>query len=142
MHHIHAAFAGDRRNTVREFVHDGILPGAELLQFDLRLTESNPASGGMFGFVENFGSVEERFGRDTAAIEANPAEPFLFLDQNDFFAFVGGVECGSISARTCSKHNNVSFQGFHDREISSSGVATGSSSGFQELFAKVFEAVN
>ena len=53
--------------------------------------------------------VEQRLGRDAAAVQAHAAEPLLALDQNDLLAQVRRVKCRRVTARPGADDHNFSF---------------------------------
>jgi hypothetical protein len=57
--------------------------------------------------------VKEGLGGDAAAVEADAAQLFVLLDEEDFFAKVGGVEGGGITAGAGAEYNEFSSDGFH-----------------------------
>ena len=60
--------------------------------------KSMPAKAGFARFADQLGGVQISFGRNASAVQANAAQPLLAFDQDDFFALVGGVKGGGISA--------------------------------------------
>jgi len=47
--------------------------------------------------------VQEGFGRNAAPIETDAAESFILLDEEDFFAEIGGIKRGGVTARACAR---------------------------------------
>ena len=57
--------------------------------------------------------VQQRLGRDAAAVQADAAEPLLALDEDDFLALVRRVERRGVSARAGADDHDFSFDWFH-----------------------------
>ena len=60
-------------------------------------------------------AYKQRLGRNAAAIEADAAQLFVLLDEQDFFAQVGGVKRGGVTARAGAQHHNFSLNGIHGK---------------------------
>ena len=112
--HLHAALFGQEADPAGKFVHDGVFPGAQFVQFDLRRAEGDAAMGGFPGFADHLGGVQQGLGGNAAAIEANAAQFFVLFDKKNFFAKVGGVKGGGVAAGPGAKNNNLSMNGVHD----------------------------
>ncbi len=81
-----------------QLADDVLLPGAELVQVDLRLREGDPEARGVLGLGEHLRRVEQRLRRDAADVQADAADPLMALDQRHLQAEVGGAERGRIPA--------------------------------------------
>ena len=57
--------------------------------------------------VHDFGNVQQRLGRDAAAIEAHAARVRTGIDERDLHAAIGGVERSRIAARTGANDRNL-----------------------------------
>jgi len=62
---------------------------------------------------DHLGRMEQRLGGDAAAIEADPAQFFFLLHQDDFLTQVGGVKGRSVTAGPGAQHNNISMNRIH-----------------------------
>ena len=74
----------------------------------------------MLGFArrtDGMGCVEQCFGGDATTVEANPAQSWIALDENDFLAQVGRVKRRGVSARPCADDNDFCFDWVHEMEI-------------------------
>ena len=70
--------------------------------------EGDAAMGGFAGFDDHLGGVEQGFGGNAAAIEADAAEVFVLLDEEHFLAKVRGVKRGGVTARAGAQNHNFS----------------------------------
>ncbi len=69
---------------------------------------------GRFPRLDNhFGRVQQGLGGDAAPIEADAAQFFVLLHQQDFPAKVGGVKSGGVSAGSRPQHHNFSMNRIH-----------------------------
>ena len=62
--------------------------------------------------------MEQGLGGDAAAVEADAAEAFVALYQNDFLAEVGRVKRRGVTAWPGADNYDFSFDGFHVNQIS------------------------
>ena len=70
--------------------------------------EGDAAMLGFAGGADRVGRVQQRLGRDAAAVEADAAQALVPLDQDDFLAEVGRVEGRGIAARAAAdNHESV-----------------------------------
>ena len=75
----------------------------------------------MFGFFRNIdlvSCVKQRLRWNATAIQTNAAEPFLALDEDDFFAEVGGIKRRRVSARPRADNDDLSFDRVHEKSVS------------------------
>jgi hypothetical protein len=68
---------------------------------------------GFFGGRQRMGRVEQGFRRNAAPIQADTAELFVLLDENDFFAEVGGVKGRGVPAGAGADYHDIRFGWFH-----------------------------
>jgi hypothetical protein len=59
------------------------------------------------------GGVQERFGGNASAIEANASETLVALDEDDFFAEVCGVEGRGVSSGAGADDDDLGLNGIH-----------------------------
>ena len=79
--------------------------------------EGDAAMLGFAGGGDGVGGVQQRLGRDAAAVQADAAQPLVLLDQNDFLAQVRRVKRRRVAARAAAHHHDFSFDRFHDESI-------------------------
>ena len=59
------------------------------------------------GFLNNARCMQQRFGRNTAYIQANPAESRVTLDQGHFKAKIGGTKSSGVAAGTGAQYYKI-----------------------------------
>jgi len=69
---------------------------------------------GFFGGSNLVRRMEQRFGGNATPVQTNAPEPFVALDEDDFFTKVGRVKCRSISARAGTNDDDFSLNRIHD----------------------------
>ena len=114
MHHLDVAALGQAGNALAQFLEDGILPGAQLVQIDMRRAKSDALTGGIVRFADQIGGMQQGFGGNAAPVKADAAQTGLLLDQNDLLALVGGIKRGGIAARPATHHDDFSINRFHE----------------------------
>ena len=87
----------------------------EFVEFNLGFAEGDAAMSAFFGLDKHSGGVKEGFGRDATAIEADAAEFFVLLDEENFFSEVGGVKGGRIAARAGTENYDFCDNWVHSR---------------------------
>src|SRR5262245_50446614 len=65
------------------------------------------------GFGDQLGGMQEGFRRDASPVQADSAEPFILLHQEDIPAMVSCIKCGSISSWTCSNDDDFGINRLH-----------------------------
>ena len=82
----------------------------------------------MLGFArgaDRVGGVQQRLGRDAAAVQADAAQALVPLDQDDFLAEVGRVKGRGIAARARAHNDDFSFDRFHiENDVQVEMIAT------------------
>ena len=104
-------------------------------------SKGDAAMGGFARFAMMLcAAFKQRLGGDAAAIEANAAESFVLLDQNDFFAEVGGVKRRGITARPAA-HNTISvlIGSMCKSDLRSCDRSTASRQFFVEVFERLHQ---
>jgi len=97
--------------TAGHLEHNGMGFLADLFEVHLGRAEGEAPFGGLFGVVDQFGHVEQRFRGDAPAVEAGAAGVGLHVNQGRLQAQVGGMKCGSIAAGTGAHHGEVGGKG-------------------------------
>ena len=110
---LHIALLREHGDAAAKLLNDGFLPFAQLGDVNFGRFKNNAAMGGFARAGNAVDGVQQRLGRDAAAIEADAAEAFVALDENDFFAEVGGVKRRRITARAAAHNYDFSFDWFH-----------------------------
>ena len=86
-----------------------LLPGAQLVEVDLRLAEADAMGRERPGFVHDAGRMQERLRRYAADVEADTAESRITLDDHRAHAEVGGTERGRVAARSPAEYQHLAF---------------------------------
>ena len=73
-HHLDFALLGERRESAGQPLHDAGLPGAQLVEIELRLAEDDAVRAHRVRILDDLGRVQQRLGRDAADIQAHAAE--------------------------------------------------------------------
>src|SRR4029078_3099769 len=92
-----AAEFGQLRHASGKFGQDGILPRPELHDIDVGSAEGDSAMFRLLDGGERVRGMEQGFGRDATAGQANAAELFVLLDEDNFLAEVSGIKGGGVS---------------------------------------------
>ena len=79
---------------------DLVLEVAQLVEIDLGLAELDAEILRVRRLADHVGDVQQRLGRDAAAIDADAAGILLRIDERDLHPAVGRVEGGCVSAGT------------------------------------------
>ena len=95
-------------DTRYEFAHDLGLALSNLSIIECHIVGRDTVLGGVLGVVVLFGTIEQRFGRDTAHIETGAAEGGL-LKEDDIFACTRGDFCGSVARRATADNSEKVF---------------------------------
>ncbi len=85
--------------TTGQLVHDLFFPAAQAVEVDGRGSEIDTIRLGTPGFVEQVGHMQERFGRDASAVQADTAGIFLRIHQGYLQAQVGREKSRGIATR-------------------------------------------
>src|SRR6266542_1479965 len=101
------------RDATGQFGEDGFLPCAQLRQINGRGAKTDAALLGFFRGVDLVRGVKQGLGRYAAAVEADAAETFVLLDEDDFPAQVGSVEGGRVSAGSRADDDDFGFGWVH-----------------------------
>ena len=70
----------------------------------------------MLGFAsgsDRVSRMEQSFGRDATAVEADAAEPLIAFDEDNLFAEISGVERRGVSAWAGANNDDLSVCGLH-----------------------------
>ena len=110
---LHAALFGQERHAAGQLFDDGIFPGAQFVQLNLRRAEGDAALGRFARLDNHFGGVQQGLGGNAAAIQADAAEFLVLLDQQHFFAQIGGVKSRGVTAGSRAQHHNFSMNRIH-----------------------------
>ena len=94
------SFLRQRADALSQFVDDRLFPGAQFIEIDFGRAEADAVGLGCVGLADQLSRMQQGFGGNAAAIQANSAQTFVLVDQNDFPAFVSGVEGGCVPAGT------------------------------------------
>ena len=98
---------------------------AQLLEVELRLAERDAVLGHLAGLADDLGDVEQRLGRDAAAVEADAAELGVFVDEHDLHAVVGGVQGGRVAAGAAADDEELRFANVGHGGLSSGNAIGG-----------------
>ena len=86
---------------------DVVLEGAELREVDLRLPEFNSPCLRVARFVDQLGDVQQRLGRDAAAIDADAAGIHFRVDERGRKSEIGGEKCCGVSPGTAADDDHL-----------------------------------
>ena len=98
-----------------QLADDLILPVAHPFEIDLWLGEVDADGGRFLGFADQFGDMQQRFGGDAAAVQADTARVDFGIDQGDCKPQFDGPEGRGIAARTGTYDDQLGF--CRDRRI-------------------------
>jgi hypothetical protein len=59
--------------------------------------------------------VQQRFGRNAATVEANPAQAWVALDEDHLLAKIGGVKRGGVPSGARAYYDNFCFNRIHNQ---------------------------
>ena len=110
---LHIAHLGQLGHARPELGENRFLPHPQLRQIHRGRRERDAAMIGFPGRSDLVRGVEQCLGRNAAAIQANPAEPFVALDEHDFLAQVRRVKGRRVSAGASAENYNFSFDWIH-----------------------------
>src|SRR5678816_4485885 len=117
MNHLNLAMIGETFDAVAELVENAVLPIAEFFEIDLRLAESDAASGRFFALAQDLSGMEQGFRRNAADVQANPAEARVLFYEGYFFTLVRSVKCCGVSAWPGAQYQNFRRHRFHSASI-------------------------
>src|SRR6059058_4437265 len=121
--HLDAAQLRQLRYPAGKPGENGFLPNPQLRQINRWRAKADAAKLRFLRCRDQVRGVQQCLRRDAAAIEADAAEAFVPLNEDDFFPKVRGVERGGISAGAGAHDDDFSANGFHKRvEWWSNGV--------------------
>ena len=106
-----------------ELADDLVLPGAQLVEIDLRRAERDAVLGERLRLVHYRGDVQQRLRRNAADVEAYAAERRVALDQHRLHAEVGGAKRGAVAAGAGAQHEHLAL------DVGLAGVARGAGNG-------------
>ena len=101
------ALLGHAADAAGQLVDHAVLELAQPVEIDLGLAEREAHVGSFLGVGDHLGGVEQRLGRDAADVQADAAQLWVALDENDLFAEIGGAERGGVAARARAQHQNL-----------------------------------
>src|SRR5690625_2218627 len=107
LNHFDFTLLGQRSQAIGQALDHAVFPGVEFARIDVWLTESNAVFAESRCLVDDFGSMQQRFRRNAANIEANAAQRGVTLDQDSFQAQISGTKGGCITARASANHHHV-----------------------------------
>ena len=118
---LHAPQFCQLRYAAGKFREYGLFPRAQFGEVDLRRAEGDAAMFRLLRGGKHVRGVKQRFRRDAAAVQANAAEPFVLLDQDDLFAEVGGVKRGGVPPGPGADNDHFGFCGVHEFKYGAMG---------------------
>ena len=95
---LHFALLGESGQSFCTFRDDVRFPRAQRIDVDLRLLEFEAEVGHLFRFRQHAGSVQQRFGRNTADVEANATEIGVAFDQNNLLAEIRRAKRSGVAS--------------------------------------------
>ncbi len=101
------ALFGQPGETAGEPADDTVLPRPQLADVDPRSAERDAVLAHLLGLGDDFGGVQEGFGRYAANVEADPAERRPAVHHHDLLAEVGGPERGRVAARSGTEDEHL-----------------------------------
>ena len=88
-------------------VDDAALVGVDLLDLDRRLPHRDAEVAGVADLVDDLGRVQQRLGRDAAAVRAGAAELGILLDAGDLHPELAGADRRDVAAGTAADDHQV-----------------------------------
>ena len=95
---LHLAMLDQLAGSARQPLDDVVLEVAQLVEVDLRLAELDAPRLGVARFVDQLGDMEQRLGRNAAAIDAHAAGVHFGIDERDAEPEIGGEKRGRVPA--------------------------------------------
>ena len=99
--------------------NNAVFVGAQHIDIEFRLRVFDTVGSQVAYFIDNGSIVQQRFGRDTADVQANAAQSFVTFNDGNFQAFVSSGKCSRITARAATQYNYVVFGIGRAAELSS-----------------------
>ena len=107
-HPLDVVLAEELLDAARQAGDDAVLPAHHRLQVQLCLSHLDAVSGYCVSdLVVQLTGVEQRFGRDTADVEAGATQRCIALDAGGAEAELGGADRGNIAARAAADDREV-----------------------------------
>ena len=104
------ALLREHAQAAGQFLDHALFPRAQASEIDLGIGELDAPILGLMGFLDQLGHVQQGFGRNAAAVEADAAGIRFRIDQRDLHAQIGGEKCRGVTTRPAAHHCNVSLK--------------------------------
>jgi hypothetical protein len=95
---LHLPQLRDAADAGGQLVDNALLEGAQRVEVDRRLAEGDPPLAGVPRLVHHLGDVEQRLGRDAAAVEADTSRVLLLVDEGDLHPEIRRIKRRRIAA--------------------------------------------
>ncbi len=100
------ALLGHHAQAAGQLGHHAFLEGAQFGHVDLRLAKFHAPIRRVLAFGDQRRHVQQRLGRNAAAIQANSAGVLFKIDEGDVKAKVGAEESSGVTAGSAANHCN------------------------------------
>jgi hypothetical protein len=106
---LHLAMLHQLAGAAGQPLDNVVLEVAQFSQIELRLVEFNAPRFGMPRFVDHFRDVQQRLGRDAAAIHAHPARVDFRIDQRSGESEIGCQKCGGVAPGAAADNDDLNI---------------------------------
>ena len=100
----HRALLRKLAEAAGQTLDHAFFPGAQLGEIDFRIAEFNAPVFCLVRFFDQLGYMQQRLGRNAAAVQAYPAGIHFRIDEGNFQAKIGREKSGGVTARSAA-HN-------------------------------------
>ena len=107
MHNFDLALLRELRETSGQLAHDVVFPFAQLERINFGSAKCYAVLGHGFGFVNDFGCMQQRLGRYAANVQAHAAQPVPTFNKNDLHAEICGAKRGCIATRAGTNNDEL-----------------------------------